>query len=107
MANNKECKGCPFWKWEPRDRLGCAPGFHYCSKPDYCERFRKKKIHRESTGFITDGCIKDMHDSLPIEIFVNNDNEPHRVISTSKELEDYLFGALPYMLSSYYRHKDD
>ena len=46
-----------------------------------------------------------MIDALPIEVFANFDNKPHRRISTPKELDDYLFGAIPYACTIYYRSK--
>lgn len=98
-----ECSGCPHWKWHKRDELYDAPGYHLCDEPDFCERFGKKKIQRDGNGFITDACLADMQDSIPIELFVNWDNKAHRKIQSAKELEDYLFGALPGTLSTYYR----
>lgn len=106
MSKHK-CSGCPHWKWHQKDSLYETPGYHQCDEPDYCERFRKKKINREGSGFITNDCLSDMHDSLPIEVFVNYDNKPHSVINTPSELEGYLFGAIPYVLTTYYRKKED
>jgi hypothetical protein len=60
-------------------------------------------IQRDPAGFITDACLKDMRESLPIEVYVNNDAEPHRIIYSKEELEAYLFGALPYCLTTRYR----
>lgn len=100
-----KCSGCPHWKWHQKDRLYGTPGYHQCDEPDYCERFRKIKIQRECS-VITNQCLADMSKTLPIEVFVNFDNEPCRVINTQKELEDYLFGAIPYTLTTYYRKKE-
>ena len=105
MTKHK-CSGCPHWAWHHKDALYGSPGFHQCNEPDYCERFGKTKIKRDSYGFITDDCLADMRKSLPIEVFAGFDIEPHRTINTSKELEDYLFGALPYTLTTYYRKKE-
>lgn len=44
-----------------------------------------------------------MQKSLPIEVFANFDNKPHCRISTLDELERYLFGAIPYALTTYYK----
>lgn len=63
------------------------------------------KIKRDEAGYITDACLQEMKDSLPIEVFVNDDNEPHRTIYTERELEAYLFGALPYCLTTRFRKK--
>ena len=106
MAVGKhKCSGCKCWMWHPKDTLYGTPGFHQCTQPQYCERFKKTKIKRNSSGFITDETLADMQDKLPIEVFANFDLEPHRTISTKQELEDYLFGALPYALTTYYRKK--
>lgn len=106
MINHK-CSGCPHWKWHQKDRLYGTPGYHQCDEPNYCERFRKIKIQRVKDGFIADQCLADIVESLPIEVFVNFDNEPYRVINSQKELEDYLFGAIPYALTTYYRKKTE
>lgn len=98
-----ECSGCLNWKWHKRDALYDVPGYHQCNQPDFCERFEKKKIQRDENSFITEACLADMHDSLPIEVFANYDNKPHLKINTIQELENYLFGALPYALTTYYR----
>ena len=105
MAYEFKCGGCPHWKWHKKDTLYDAPGYHKCDEPDFCERYGKKKIQRGEDGFITDACLADMHESLPIELFVMCDRKPHRAINTAEELENYLFGALPYVLSTYYRSK--
>lgn len=97
------CSGCPHWKWHPKDKLYGFPGYHKCDEPDYCERLDKIKIKRDSSGFITDQCISDMEASLPIEMFVNFELEPHNVINNEQELQSYLFGAVPYALTTYYR----
>lgn len=98
-----ECSGCPNWKWHKRDAVYDRPGYHLCSEPDFCERFAKKKVRRNAVGYITDGSLAEMHDSLPIEVFAGFDNKPHRTISTPEELERYLFGAIPYVTLTYYR----
>lgn len=102
-----KCSGCRFWVWHPKDRLYDTPGFHQCSEPDLCERFKKMKIKRDAHGYITDECLTDMRNSLPIEVFASFDNTPHRVLNSPAELEKYLFGALPYALTTYYRKKED
>ena len=102
-----ECSGCPHWKWHKRDNLYGTPGFHRCDEPDFCERFRKKKIHRDERGVITDECLKDMLESLPIDLFIYKDNYPHDSISTAEGLEKYFFGALPYALTTYYRSRKE
>ena len=107
MSKKHECSGCPHWKWHPKDRLYGNPGYHLCSEPDFCERFGKTKIKRDESGYITDAVLADMRDALPIEVFANFDNKPHRRISTPEELERYLFGAIPYALTTYYRSKDE
>ena len=107
MSKKHECSGCPHWKWHPKDRLYGNPGYHLCAEPDYCDRFCKKIIKRDESGYITDACLAEMRDALPIEVFANFDNRPHRTINTTKELESYLFGAIPYVLTTYYRRKDD
>lgn len=101
-----ECCGCTHWKWHPKDQLYNTPGYHRCDEPDICERFQKIRIQRDSAGFIMEECLQDMRDSLPIGMFVNIDNTPCRIIRTTEELEDYLFGAIPYAITTYYR-KDD
>lgn len=106
MSKHK-CSGCQHWKWHQKDSLYGTPGYHQCDEPDYCKRFRKIKIQRTKDGFITDQCLADMRKSLPIELFVNFDIEPCSVISSQKELEVYLFGAVPYALTTYYRKKED
>ena len=68
---------------------------------------KEKKIKRDKNGFITDATIVEMRDALPIEVFANFYNKPHRRISTTEELESYLFGAIPYALTTYYRRKDE
>ena len=98
-----ECSGCPHWEWHKRDELYGNPGYHLCREPDFCERFGKKKIQRDESGHITDATLSDMQKSLPIEVFANFDNKPHRRISTPDELERYLFGAIPYALTTYYK----
>ena len=107
MNKKHECSGCPHWKWHPKDRLYGNPGYHLCSEPDFCERFCKTKIKRDEVGYITDAGFAEMIDALPIEVFANFDNKPHRRISTPEELEDYLFGAIPYACTIYYRSKKD
>lgn len=106
MSKHK-CSDCPHWKWHKKDSLYGTPGYHQCDEPDYCDRFRKKKIQRDYAGFITDQCLADMEASLPIEVFVNFDTEPHGTINNEQELERYLFGAVPYALTTYYREKED
>lgn len=98
-----ECSGCPHWKWHPKDRLYGNPGYHKCDDPDFCERFGKTKIKRDASGHITDAGLAEMRDALPIEVFASLDNKPHRRISTPEELERYLFGAIPYVLTTHYR----
>ena len=103
MNKKHECSGCPHWKWHPKDRLYGNPGYHLCCEPDVCERFGKKKIKRDEDGHITDAGLSEMRDALPIEVFAAFDNKPHRRINTPEELENYLFGAIPYVLTNYYR----
>ena len=98
-----ECSGCPHWKWHKRDELYGNPGYHLCCEPDFCERFGKKKIQRDESGHITDAGLAEMQKSFPIEVFANFDNKPHRRISTPEELERYLFGSIPYVLTTYYK----
>ena len=98
-----ECSGCPHWKWHPRDKRQFIPGYHKCDEPDFCERFHKKKIQRDAHGYITGACLNDIRDSLPVGFFTDLDNHPYRIIFTPDELERFLFGALPYVLSTYYR----
>lgn len=104
MSKHK-CSDCPHRKWHKKDSLYGNPGYHQCDEPDYCGRFRKKKIQRDH-AVITDQCLADMKASLPIEVFVNFDTEPHSTINNEQELERYMFGALPYALTTYYREKD-
>ena len=101
-----ECSGCPYWKWHPKDRLYGNPGYHYCDEPDYCERFDMTKIQREPAGFITDDCLKDMH-NFPLALFAYPDKKPYRIVNNARELEDILFGALPYVLTSHYRKNEE
>ena len=110
MAKSK-CSGCRFWKYSSPDRLYGNPGFHYCINPQMgftpCGRYPNppscRMIERNNEGFITDASMKEMMESLPIEMFVEGDPQPHRVISTKKELEAYLFGALPYVLTTRFK----
>ena len=98
-----ECSGCPNWKWHKRDPLYGNPGYHLCSEPDFCERFGKRKIKRDENGYITDACLAEMREAFPIEVFGGFDNKPHRRIKTAQELDDYLFGAIPYVLTTYFK----
>lgn len=103
----KECKGCPHLVWRPKDKLYDTPGYHACGNPDYCERYRKKRIRRDENGCVTDDGMREMVEALPIEVFVGPHYPPHRVIETKEELEKYFLGALPYVLTSHFRHKED
>lgn len=64
-----------------------------------------KAIVRDEAGIITDECMRQMEDSLPIELFVNNEREPCWVANTKAELAHYFDGALPYVLTTKYRKK--
>lgn len=102
-----KCSRCPFWRWMKADRLYGTPGFHLCGNPNKYKNCLHygcgiKPVERNEAGFITDKCLKDMQDSLPIDVYVNQQT-PHRTIKDKQELEAYLFGALPYALTTHYR----
>lgn len=109
MAKSK-CSGCQFWRFQHGDSLYMTPGFHYCMNPIATRNCRVhnadakgiKEIERDESGYITEKCLADMRNSLPIDMYAG-DQTPHRRINSEKELEAYLFGALPYVLSSHYR----
>lgn len=65
-----------------------------------------KPIERNDAGYITEKCLKDMQKSLPIDVYANQP-VPHRTIIDKKELEAYLFGALPYCLTTHYRKNNE
>ena len=64
-------------------------------------------IQRDRNGHITDECMREMENSLPIELFVNADKEPCYVAHTSKELAHYFDGALPYVLTTRWKKKQE
>ena len=67
----------------------------------------EQKIQRDEHGFIMETCIKEMRNSLPIELFVNQDKEPCYVARTEDELAHYFNGALPYCLTTKWRKIND
>lgn len=109
MSKSK-CSGCPFWKWHKPDKLELTPGMHICLNPTPWNCIVKgafvKPIERNDAGYITDKCLNDMQDSLPIDVYVGQ-QVPHRTIKDKKELEAYLFGALPYCLTTHYRKNNE
>jgi len=62
-------------------------------------------IHRNKNGHITDECMREMENSLPIELFVNQDKEPCYIASTKDELSHYFDGAIPYVLTTRWEKK--
>ena len=105
MAKSK-CSGCQFWRFQHGDRLYLTPGFHYCVNPNMrncrIHGIGIKEIQRDESGHITGECLEDMRNSLPIDMYAG-DQTPHRRINSRDELDAYLYGALPYVLSSHYR----
>lgn len=63
-----------------------------------------RDIERDGRGVITDNCLADMREHLPIKVYVNDDKEAHKVLKTEKELEGYFKGALPYVLTTRYEY---
>ena len=59
-----------------------------------------KEIKRDVCGFITDECMREMENSLPIELYVNDDQAPAWVAQTKEDLARYFRGALPYVLTT-------
>lgn len=59
-------------------------------------------IRRNKLGHITGECMREMENSLPIELFVNQDTEPCYIAHTKNELAHYFDGALPYVLTTRY-----
>ena len=63
-----------------------------------------ERIVRDEKLNILNECFEDMRNSLPIKVWVNDDEKPHRIINTYQELENYFSGALPYCLTTRYEH---
>lgn len=64
-------------------------------------------VQRDRNGHIMDECMHEMENSLPIELFVNQDKEPCYVAHTKEELAHYFDGALPYVLTTRYKKKQE
>jgi hypothetical protein len=60
-------------------------------------------IRRNKLGHITGECMREMENSLPIELFVNQDTEPCYIAHTKNELAHYFDGAIPYVLTTRYK----
>lgn len=63
-----------------------------------------RDVERDDRGVITEGCLDDMREHLPIKVYVNNDKVAHRSIKTEAELKGYFKGALPYVLTTRYEY---
>ena len=63
-----------------------------------------REIERDSRGVITEWCLDDMREHLPIKVYINDDKEAHKVLKTEKELKGYFKGALPYVLTTRYEY---
>lgn len=63
-----------------------------------------RTIERDERGIITESCLADMREHLPIKVYVNDDKYAHKVIKTEAELKGYFKGALPYVLTTRYEY---
>lgn len=63
-----------------------------------------RDVERDGRGVITESCLDDMREHLPIKVYVNNDKVAHRFIKTEAELKRYFKGALPYALTTRYEY---
>lgn len=64
-----------------------------------------KDIERDNKGNITAECFADMSFHLPVKVYVNDDKEYHRILRTEEDIENYFFGALPYVLTTRYEYE--
>lgn len=63
-----------------------------------------RDVERDDRGVITESCLDDMREHLPIKVYVNNGKVAQRSIETEAELKRYFKGVLPYVLTTRYEY---